>query len=334
MPGGERSAATPTVGYWLSSEEHPATRLVTNAVRAEQSGFTSAMISDHFHPWVRRQGQASFVWGVLGAIAQATERMRVGTGVSAAVSRLSPVVLAQAAATAAVLFEGRFTLGLGTGERLNEQVTGGRWPPPGERREMLEEAVTIIRALWQGDEVNHRGRHFRVEHAQLFTLPASPPDLLVAASGKRSAQLAGEIADGLISVVPDEQLVQVFEASGGRRKRKVAQLQVCVAATEEAARQTALEWWPNGVLGGALLTELARPADFETATSHASVETIADAVVCGPDAEPHLRAIRRFFAAGYDEVYVHQVGPDQDPLFSLYSDEIVPELERGRTDGP
>ena len=241
------------------------------------------MISDHFHPWVRRQGQSPFVWTVLGAIANATDRLRIGTGVSAAVSRLSPVVLAHAAATTAALFEGRFFLGMGTGERLNEHITGERWPSTGERRAMLEEAVTVIKDLWSGREVNHRGEHFTVEHAQLFTRPATPPDLLVAAGSNRSAELAGRLADGMIAVTPDEHLVQVFEESGGHGKRKVGQVKVCYAASEDDAKATALEWWPNGVLQGGPNTELPRPRDFEAASAMATTDAIGDVIVCGPD---------------------------------------------------
>jgi coenzyme F420-dependent glucose-6-phosphate dehydrogenase len=326
MSAVDAARSAPTIGYWLSSEEHGASTLVTNAVRAERAGFPSAMISDHFHPWVRRQGQSPFVWTVLGAIANATDRLRVGTGVSAAVSRFSPVVLAQAAATTAALYEGRFFLGMGTGERLNEHITGARWPSTGERREMLEEAIGVIRDLWSGKEVNHRGDHFTVEHAQLFTLPATPPDLLIAAGGKRTAALAGRLADGVISVAPDEQLVEVFEESGGHGKRRIGQVKVCYAASEDDAKATALEWWPNGVLQGGPNTELPRPRDFEAATATATAEAIGDVIVCGPDPARHLAAIRAFLAAGYDEVYVHQVGPDQASFLDFYRLEILPEL--------
>jgi G6PDH family F420-dependent oxidoreductase len=284
------------------------------------------MISDHYHPWVRHQGQSSYVWGVLGAIANATEQLRVGTGVSAAVNRMHPAVLAQASATAAALFGGRFFLGLGTGERLNEDVTGERWPTAGERREMLEETVEIVRKLWSGSVVNHRGRHFNVANARLFTLPSVPPELLIAGGGSRSVALAGRVADGLISVTPDARAVEVFESSGGRGKRKVGQVKVCYAETEEKARRIALEWWPNGALQGGLLSELARPEDFESATALATTEHIGKSIVCGPDAERHVDAIRAFFSAGFDDVYVHQVGPDQARFFDFYRSEILPEV--------
>jgi len=321
---------TPKVlGYWLSSEEQPATRLVDLAVDAERAGFTRAMISDHYHPWVRHQGQSSFVWSVLGAIAHATEGLHVATGVSAPIHRLHPAVLAQAAATTAALFGNRFSLGLGAGERLNEDVTGARWPSAGERREMLEEAIGIIRRLWTGDVVNHRGQHFQVRNARLFTLPAAPPDILVAGGGRRTVDLAGRLGDGLISVVPDERVVEMFEASGGHGKRRIGQLKVCYAATADEARRTALDWWPVGALKGGPLAELARPEDFEAVTQMATEDHVAEAIVCGPETADHLQAIRAYFAAGYDEVYVHQVGPDQRSFFDFYRLEVLPELADG-----
>ncbi|MDQ3946768.1 MAG: TIGR03557 family F420-dependent LLM class oxidoreductase, partial [Actinomycetota bacterium] len=223
------------LGYWLSSEERSPAQLVADAAAAEAAGFRSAMISDHFHPWVRAQGQSPFVWAVLGGIAQATGRLRVGTGVAAPILRMHPVVTAHAAATAAVMLPGRFFLGLGTGERLNEHVTGGRWPGATERRAMLEEAVGIIRALFDGENVNHRGEHFQVENARLFTRPELPPPILLAAGGRRSAELAGRVADGMIAVTPDQRTVEAFEAAGGAGKPRLGQVHVCWAEDETEA---------------------------------------------------------------------------------------------------
>jgi G6PDH family F420-dependent oxidoreductase len=314
------------LGYWLSSEEHPPSRLVELSIEAEHRGFETAMISDHYHPWVRAQGQAPFVWSVLGAIAHATDRLEVGTGVTAPILRLHPAIVAQAAATVAVMMPGRFFLGVGTGERLNEHVTGQRWPTAGERRAMLEEAVAVIRRLFAGGNVNHRGEFFTVDNAELFTRPDEPPPILVAAGGTRTAALAGRIGDGLISVAPASDQVDAFEAHGGRGKRRVGQLHVCCDADEAQARRTALRWWPNGALEGTILSELPRPAEFEQVTALAREEDVARTVVCGNDPDRHLRAIAAFAAAGYDTVYVHQVGPDQEALFDLYGKEILSRL--------
>ena len=317
-----------TVGYWLSSEEHGPRDLVAHGVRAEEVGFTTAMISDHFQPWVRRQGQAPFVWTVLGALLQATERLEVGTGVSAPMLRISPLVLAHAGATTAALAPGRVFVSVGTGERLNEQVTGRRWPAIAERRAVLEEAVGVIRRLWDGETVHHRGEHVQVEGAHLYTRPDVPPPLLVAASGRQGAELAGRIGDGLVGVTSDAGVVQVFEASGGRGKRRHGQIHVCWAEDHAAARRTAFEWWPQAAVAAPLLPELARPHDFEAAVAEVTEEQVARQVVCGPAPEAHLAAIARFVGAGYDHVYVHQVGPDQEGFFRFYERAILPALAR------
>jgi G6PDH family F420-dependent oxidoreductase len=279
------------------------------------------MLSDHLHPWVPKQGHSPFAWAVLGAIAHATTTLEIGTGVSAALHRLHPVVLAHAAATVATLAPGRTFLGVGTGERLNEQFGGERWPPPSERREVLAEAVEVIRRLWEGGEVHHRGRHVTVEGAQLHSLPTTPPPIHLAASGPRSARLAGEVGDGVIAVAPDPQLVEAYEAAGGTGP-KLAQLHVCWAEDEAAARRTAHAWWPNAALPGAALSELARPTHFAQLATLVSEDDVAAAVVCGPDLDRHVAAIERFVAAGFDTVYVHQVGPDQAGFLRVYADAL------------
>lgn len=316
-----------TLGYWLSSEEHAPTALVDNAVRAEAAGFTTAMISDHFHPWTPTQGNAGFVWAVLGAIANATSSIRVGTGVSAPIRRMHPLVIAQAAATVEVLMPGRFFLGLGSGERLNEQVMGERWPRAGERREMVEEAIEIIRALWAGGNVVHRGDWFNVENAELFTRPDIAPPIMTAVGGWRSAEVAARLADGIVGVSPDPKVIEAFESSGGTGKPRLGQVHVCWAEDEAEARATAHDWWPQSGLPPALLSELARPKHFAAAADLVTEDTVADAVVCGPDPEQHATAIAEFVGAGYTEVYVHQVGPDQEGFLDFYRDEILPRFD-------
>jgi G6PDH family F420-dependent oxidoreductase len=316
------------IGYWLSSEEHAPGRLVDLAVQAEDEGFETAMISDHFHPWLPEQGQSPFVWGVLGAIAQATTSIEVGTGVTAPVRRLHPAIVAHAAATAASLMPGRFFLGLGSGERLNEHVVGGRWPTSAERREMLEEAIGIITALLRGEPVAHRGTHFEVEHAQLFTVPDAAPSIVLAAAGRRTAALAGRLADGIVGVAPDPDVIDAFEANGGRgaQKRRLAQLHVCVDEDVARARKTVQRQWPIAALEGSALTELPRPQDFEQLAALVSEDQAAAKVVCGADPADHLAAIAAFAAAGFDTVYVHQVGDDQEAFFRFYGTEVIPHL--------
>jgi G6PDH family F420-dependent oxidoreductase len=316
------------LGYWLSSEEHPPDALVDHAVSAEQTGFRTAMVSDHIAPWVPVQGNSAFVWSVLGGIARATTSLRVGTGVTAPVHRLHPLAIAHAAATVEVMMPGRFFLGLGTGERLNEHVMGQRWPTGKERRSMLREAIGLIRDLWSGKTVSRRGKHFTVEQAELFTRPDTPPPIVVAASGKRAAKIAGEEADGLVGVAPDSDVVDAFEAAGGTGKPRLAQVHLCWARSECEARETATRCWPNAAIPDALLGELATPAQFAAAAGQVTADLVAKHVVCGPDVERHAAAIQRMVAAGYTTVYLHQVGPDQQGFFEFCQRELLPRFVR------
>jgi G6PDH family F420-dependent oxidoreductase len=316
----------PKLGYALSSEEHGPLELVRNAAHAEQAGFEFALISDHFHPWTDRQGESPFVWSVIGGIAQATERLRLGTGVTCPTIRTHPAIVAHASATAAVMMEGRFFLGVGSGENLNEHILADRWPPTRDRLDMLEEAVEIIRQLWTGKLMSHRGRHYEVANARLYTNPATPPDLIVAAGGEASAELAGRIGDGLVVTSPDEDTISKFTEGGGEGKPRIGQCHVCWAESEEEGRRTALEWFPNIALGGELTQELPQPAHFEQAAELLSEDDIADIAACGPDPERHVEMIQRFVDAGCDHVYVHQIGPDQDGFFDFYREEVLSRL--------
>jgi G6PDH family F420-dependent oxidoreductase len=315
-------------GYALSCEEHAPRTLVANARRAEEAGFDFAMISDHYHPWTGKQGNSPFVWGVIGAIAQATERIGLGTGVTCPTVRIHPAVIAQATATAAAMMPGRFFLGVGTGEALNEHIVGGPWPAAEVRREMLEEAVTAMRELWKGKVTNHRGRHYTVDRARIYTLPDEPPPIYVAASGPAATQLAGRIGDGLVSLAPDRESIERFEQSGGAGKPRVGQLEVCWAADEAGARRLAHEWWPNTALGGELTQILPTPAHFEQAVGTVREDDVAEKVVCGPDPDKHAEAMSEFLDAGYDHVYVHQIGPDQEDFIEFWSQEVLPRVRQ------
>lgn len=314
------------IGYALSSEEHTPNDLVRHARLAEEAGFSFALISDHFHPWVDQQGNSPFVWSVIGAIAHATTRLRLGTGVTCPTIRIHPAIVAQAAATAAAMMPGRFFLGVGSGENLNEHILGGRWPAADERHEMLQEAVEVIRLLWQGGSQSHRGRYYTVENARVYTLPTEPPPIMVAASGPRAADLAGQIGDGLISTAADREVVERFRAAGGGAKPLYGQFTVCWASSEAQARRTAYQWWPNAAIAGELSQELPLPAHFEQAAGMVGEADVAKTVICGPDPAPYLAKIREFAAAGFDHVYLHQVGPDQQGFFSFYQKEILPKL--------
>jgi G6PDH family F420-dependent oxidoreductase len=309
------------LGYQLSSEEHPAPDLVGYARRAEEVGFSYAVISDHFHPWTHRQGQAPFVWSVLGAIAQATKRLRLGTAVTAPIRRTPPHVVAHAAATVATLLPGRFFLGLGTGEDLNEHITGEWWPPSEVRREMLAEAVEVIRKLWAGGTVEHFGPHYTVDNARLYSRPSEPPPIVIAAGGSKGAELAGRIGDGLIAVESDAHLVGAFAGAGGEGKPRYGQLDVCVAADEaEARRIVHRQWTAPAAIPARLLTKLHVPADFESVAELIGEGEVCERVLCAADPDAHLSKIKEFADAGFDHVHVHQVGDDQETFFRFYEE--------------
>jgi coenzyme F420-dependent glucose-6-phosphate dehydrogenase len=314
------------IGYKLSSEEHAAPDLVRYARRAEDAGFAFAVISDHFHPWVDRQGQSPFAWSVLGAIAQATESLPIGTAVTCPMIRMHPGLVAQAAATVATLLPGRFFLGLGTGENLNEHIFGHRWPSVAERRAMLEEAVWIIRKLWEGTMTKESGTYYEVVDAKLFSLPDEPPPVYLAGSGERSAEMAGRLGDGFIGLQPDPALIAAFDRAGGAGKPHYAEVQVCWAEDEGEARRTATDWWPNAVTPGELVAELPLPRHFEQDATRTDESDIAKAVVCGSDPEAHIARIREYERAGYDHVWVHQIGPDQQGFFRFYEQQVLPKV--------
>jgi len=271
------------LGYALSSEEHPPQKLIENARQAEKVGFTFALISDHFHPWIDKQGQSPFVWSLLGGIAQATQQLRIGTGVTCPLIRIHPAIIAQAAATVASLMPGRFFLGVGAGENLNEHITGEKWPPYDTRAAMLEEAVEIIRLLWEGGSQSFDGLYYTVENAQIYTLPDELPPLMVAASGKKAAELSGRIGDGLITTAPEKEVVESFKNAAGGKRPMYGNVSVCWAADEASARKTAFEWWPNAGIGGELSQELPTPAHFEQAAKTVREEDVAESVICGND---------------------------------------------------
>jgi G6PDH family F420-dependent oxidoreductase len=316
-------------GYTLSSEEHGPRALVTCARRAEEVGFDFLSISDHYHPWIGAQGHSPFVWAVLGAVAQVTERVDVGVGVSCPILRVHPAVVAQAAATTSLLFDGRFFLGVGTGEALNEHIVGRRWPPPAVRREMLEEAVGIIRALWTGDTLEHRGTHFEVDDARLFDPPVGELRIVVSGFGPEAATLAGRIGDGYWGNAPDDELVGAFEAAGGHGPR-YAQLNVCWAPSVEEARRTVHEIWPNTAVPGQLSHDLPTWTHFEQATAIVSEEEATSSVPCGPDVADALReSVRNYVEAGYDHLYFHQIGPDQEGFLRHWDAELRDALQEG-----
>jgi len=315
------------IGYALSSEEHNPIDLVRYAQRAEKAGFKFAYISDHYHPWIDRQGQSPFVWNVIGGIASATKKLRLGTGVTCPIMRIHPAIIAQAAATSAAMMPGRFVLGVGTGEALNEHILGDHWPPADVRLEMLEEAVQILRILWGGEEESFYGDFFTVENARLYTMPEVAPPVFIAAAGPESAEVAGEIGDGLISTSADPELVRIFEAAGGKGKPKVGQVSVVWAENERDALNTAFTYWPTATVPESLHADLPTPAHFgDTVEQYVKEEDLTSSFVLGPDPSKHIEKIQEMVEAGFNQVYIHQIGPNQEGFFRFYEKEVLPKL--------
>ena len=312
-----------TLGYSLSTEEHAAPDLVRFAQQAEAAGFAYGSISDHFHPWVDAQGESPFAWSVMGAIAASTTTFGLGTGVTCPTMRYHPAIVAQAAATMATLLPGRFFLGLGTGEQLNEHIVGRRWPPYEIRAAMLEEAIGIIRALWTGEPVDHHGEHFTVEQARLYSLPDQPPPIIVAAAGPEAARLAARVGDGLINPSGDAEVADAYREAGGNGPRYL-QISVCWHEDEAEARRLAHQLVPSVALPGELGNLLPTPAHYEEAVQLVREEDIAKVITCGPDPQAHRDRIQAGIDAGYDHIHVYQVGPDQAGFFRFYEREILP----------
>ena len=313
------------IGYFLATEEFGPNELIEQAKMAEAAGFEALWISDHFHPWNEEQGNSPFVWSVIGGLSQATS-LPVTTSVTCPTVRIHPAIIAQAAATSKVMLNGRFSLGIGTGEALNEHIFGDAWPSTDVRLEMLEEAVEVMRLLWEGGTKDYEGRHYTVENARLYTLPEEPPDVLVSGFGQKSIELAGRIGDGYCGVAPVAQTVEMYRSSGGGDKPAHAGTKVCWGESEDEARKTAHRLWPNEALPGELAQVLPTPAHFEQATQLVTEEMMDESFACGPDPEKHLQQLRSYVDSGYDEVYVQQIGPEQEEFFRFYEKEILPKL--------
>jgi G6PDH family F420-dependent oxidoreductase len=315
-------------GYFLSSEEYTPAQLIEQARLAEEAGFDGLWISDHFHPWNDEQGQSAFVWSTIGAISQVCE-LPVTTAVTCPTLRIHPAVIAQAAATSAVLLNGRFTLGIGTGEALNEHIFGDAWPTVDVRLEMLAEAVEIIRRLWTEDGfVSHHGKHYTVDTARIYTRPDSPLPIYMSGFGPEATDVAARIADGYVTTTPDKELLQRFRKNGGGDKPAQAGFKVSYAPTEEEGVEQAHRIWANSGLPGELSQVLPSPRHFEQASQLVTKEQTAGSVTCGANAADHLKAYQPYVEAGFDEIYVANMGPHSVDMMKLYRDEVLPELRR------
>ena len=315
------------IGYTMMCEQAPPDALVRDLVRAEAAGFDFSVISDHYQPWLEEQGHSPYAWAVLGAAAWATERIPLMTYVTCPTLRYHPAVIAQKAATVSLLSGGRFRLGLGAGENLNEHVVGQRWPMAGERHELLEEAVQIIRPLLAGETVNHRGKHFDVETAKLWDLPKAPVEVGIAVSGPDSCRLAGEHADLMVAVEPKAELGEAFDAAGGAGKPRVGQVAISYDPDRDEAVRRAHEQFRWFGLGWKVNADLPGPSGFAAATQFVTPEDVADGISCGPDVEAHVEAVRPFVEAGFDEIALVQIGGEHQEAFIDWAQaELLPAL--------
>jgi G6PDH family F420-dependent oxidoreductase len=311
-------------GYFLSCEEYSPAELVEQAVAAERAGFEGLWISDHYHPWNDEQGQSPFVWGMIGAISQACS-LPVTTAVTCPTVRIHPAVIAQAAATAAVQLDGRFTLGVGSGEALNEHILGDVWPSADVRLEMLEEAVDLIRDLWKGASVTHQGKHYRTDTARIYTRPEQPPPIYVSAFGPKALDVAARIGDGYIGTQDDPDLVKGFkEKSGGKPAQ--GGVKVAWADTKDEGIDHAHRLWANSGLPGELAQVLPSPQHFEQASQLVTRESTAESIVAGNDVDEHVEELKGYLDAGYDDVYVANMGPNYLAMIEAYGRDVLPKL--------
>jgi G6PDH family F420-dependent oxidoreductase len=312
------------IGYFLSSEEHNPRSLVHQAQLAADAGIQSVWISDHYHPWLDEQGESPFVWSVIGAIA-ATTPLAVTTAVTCPTMRIHPAIIAQAAATCAVLLDGRFELGVGTGENLNEHILGDAWPPTDVRLEMLHEAIAVIRMLWSGEEVSHYGSHYQVENARIYSLPDRTPPILMSGFGPKATEMAAEIAEGFVCTKPDKDLVDLYRKNGGRGTAS-AGLKVCWGPDKDACVELAHRLWRSSGVPGELSQELRSPAHFDQAATLVTLDKTAESVACGPEIGPIVDAVRSYVDAGFDRIYLNQIGPQQSEFFAFFTRELAPAL--------
>ena len=317
-------------GYTMMCEQSRPDQLVRDVQRAEQAGFDFSVISDHYQPWLSTQGHSGYAWSILGAAAQATERIGLMSFVTCPILRYHPAVVAQKAATVQILSQNRFRLGLGAGENLNEHVVGQRWPSVGVRQAMLSEAVDVIGSLFEtnGDAtVNYRGDYFDVESAKLWDLPDERVPIGVAVSGRDSCELAADKADLMIAVEPKAELTEMFDKAGGGGKPRVGQVAIAYDSDRDAAIKRAHEQFRWFGLGWKVNADLPNPDSFESATQFVTPDQVADALSCGPDVDEHVEAVKAFIDAGFDEVALVQIGADHQEPFTAWAErELLPAL--------
>ena len=313
------------IGYKLATEGFAPKELIRQAVLAEQAGFDFVEMSDHYHPWVEAQGHSAFTWGLLSAIAMKTERIGLATGVTCPSVRYHPAIIAQAAATLAIISDGRFTLGVGAGERLNEHVVGLGFPGRAVRHARFREALEIIRLLWQGGYRSYDGRYLQLEDARVFDLPDELPVIAVAASGLESAKIAAELGDGLFAVEPDGKLISTWHGLGGRGPA-YGEMPLAWAPDAEKAARAVLEKNSFALTGWKVMAELPNPVNFEAATASITLDQVTAQFACGPDPKRHLAVAQQYVDAGFDHLVAMNAGPDPDGFLDFFARELAAPL--------
>ena len=312
------------IGYFLATEEYTPDELVEQATLAEAAGFEALWISDHFHPWNNAQGQAPFVWSLIGALSQACS-LPVTTAVTCPTVRINPVIVAQAAATSAVMLHGDFVLGVGTGEALNEHILGDVWPCADVRLEMLEEAVDLIRELWKGDVVTRQGKYYTVDTARIYTLPDEPPPVYMSGFGPKATEVAIRIADGFQTTKPDAELIGMFrDKSGGKPTQ--AGFKVAHAPSEDEGVELAHRLWGHAGLPGETSQMLPSPQQFEELATVTSKEQTRKSLACGPDASRQVDAFEPYLDVGFDEIYVGNIGPHWREMITQFGGTVLPQV--------
>ncbi len=314
------------IGFTLSSEEFGPKPLAKFGYRAEQYGFKFLMISDHYHPWVDKQGHSPFVWNVIGALSETVKSIPIGTGVTGSILRLHPAVLAQAAATSQVQLEGRFLLGVGTGENLNEHVVGYGWPPIDTRREMLTEMIEIIRQLWTGGYQSYKGQYYEVEDAKIYTMPEKTIPILYSALGPKSASVGGTIADGFVTTSPDKQLVKIFQSQSKKKKPIYGQMSMVYETTKKKAKRILKTQWPLAGLPGQLNSELRLPLYFQNTAELIDYSDLSSKYILGNDKDAVLEMLAKYKSSGFTHVYIHNIGPHQNECIKWLSKRILPSM--------
>jgi len=309
------------VGYKLATEAFGPKEIIRQAMLAEQAGFDFVEMSDHYHPWLEAQGHSAFTWNLLSAIAVKTERIGLATGVTCPSVRYHPAIIAQAAATLGIISDGRFTLGVGAGERLNEHVVGLGFPARKARQERLREALEIIRLLWRGGYRSYEGKYLQLEDARVFDLPDEPPPVAVAAGGPAAARIAADLGDGLFATEPDVGLVSSWRELGGHGPA-YGEMPLAWAPDEDAAVQAVLDKSAFALTGWKVMAELPNPVNFQAAVASIGPQQARAQFACGPDVKRHLQVAQQYADAGFDHLVTMNAGPDPDGFMDFFAREL------------